>query len=210
MRCKNYLECGNRTSSPRSYECWRTAQLCGECYYKGNQHRHASLQQRIIKLQNTVNNHISRKASLGVDVKIWHGTYIGDDTKIGARTTIGSLTHIDYGVTIGRDCKIEGQAYLPPGTIVGNHVFIGPAAVITNDRRPDMTKDNYTLEGVIIDDYAVICARAVIRAGVRIGKGAMVGMGAVVLDDVHPNTTVVGIPAKPIITSKERKILYGH
>ena len=135
--------------------------------------------------------------------------YVGENTKIGAYTTIGSLAHIDYNVVIGRRCKIEGQAYLPPGTKVGNNVFIGPAAVLTNDRRPDLTKPDYTMEPVTVEDGAVICARAVIRAGVTIGKNALVAMGAVVLEDVPKNMTVAGIPAKPILTSKEKQILYG-
>jgi serine acetyltransferase len=33
---------------------------------------------------------------------------------------------------------------------------------------------------------------------VRIGRGSIVGAGAVVLDDVAPGSTVVGVPARPI------------
>ena len=34
---------------------------------------------------------------IGKDVKIWHFTYIGDNTEIGEGTKIGSLVHVDYG-----------------------------------------------------------------------------------------------------------------
>ena len=49
----------------------------------------------------------------------------------------------------------------------------------------------------------MIGARAVIRAGVRIGKRSVVAMGAVVTKDVPPNTVVVGVPARYIMTRKE-------
>jgi serine O-acetyltransferase len=44
----------------------------------------------------------------------------------------------------------------------------------------------------------MIGAGANIRNGVSIGSGSVVGMGSVVLKDVLPSTTVVGVPAKVI------------
>ena len=54
-----------------------------------------------------------------------------------------------------------------------------------------------------IEDHVFIGAGAVIRQGVPgnpvvIGRNACIGMGAVVLSDVAPNSTVVGVPAKPL------------
>ena len=56
---------------------------------------------------------------------------------------------------------------------------------------------------VHIGDHAYIGTGAVIRQGragapLRIGEGAVVGMGAVVIDDVAPGMTVVGVPARPL------------
>ena len=83
--------------------------------------------------------------------------------------------------------------------MIGMDVFIGPSATLTNDPYPPSKK----LTGVRVDDHAVIGARAVIRAGVRIGKRSVVAMGAVVTKDVPPNTVVVGVPARYIMTRKE-------
>jgi acetyltransferase EpsM len=51
---------------------------------------------------------------------------------------------------------------------------------------------------VVVEDYASVGVGSSIKPGVNIGKGAIVGVGAVVIKDVEPGTTVVGVPAKPI------------
>ena len=49
-----------------------------------------------------------------------------------------------------------------------------------------------------IGDRAFIGAGARILGGIKIGHDAKVGSNAVVLSDVAPRTTVVGIPARPV------------
>jgi acetyltransferase-like isoleucine patch superfamily enzyme len=112
---------------------------------------------------------------------------------------IGSLAHVDYDVQIGSGTKIEGLVYIPPLSRIGRDVFIGPAAVLTNDPYPPSTK----MVGVRIEDGAVIGARAVIRAGVRVGRRAVVAMGAVVTKDVPDETVVMGVPARVAYTRAE-------
>ena len=148
---------------------------------------------------NKVPNLISPKAKLGTNVRVWNYAYVGGDTTIGDNTKIGSLAHVDYNVVIGSDCKIEGLAYIAPLSRIGNNVFIGPAAVLTNDPYPLSDK----MIGVTVEDGALICARAVIKAGVRVGRNSVVGMGAVVTKDVPPNVVVVGVPAKTVYSRDE-------
>jgi len=138
-----------------------------------------------------VTNFISEKAKIGENVKIWHFSYVGDNTEIGDNVSIGSLAHIDYDVKIGENTRIEGQAYIPPLSRIGKNVFIGPAAVLTNDPYPMCNK----MIGVTIEDNAIIGARAVIKAGVTIGKNSVVAMGAIVTKNVPENTVVIGSPA---------------
>jgi len=57
--------------------------------------------------------------------------------------------------------------------------------------------------GVIIEDGAIIGARAVIKAGVTVGKNSVVAMGAVVTKDVPPDSVVIGVPAKVKYTREE-------
>jgi acetyltransferase-like isoleucine patch superfamily enzyme len=146
-----------------------------------------------------VTNFISEKAKIGNNVKIWHFSYIGDNVEIGNNVKIGSLVHIDYNVKIGENTKIEGNAYIPPLSRIGKNVFIGPAAVLTNDPYPMCDK----MIGVTIEDNVVIGARAVIKAGVTIGKNSVVAMGAVVTRNVPEDSVVIGVPATIRYTRKE-------
>jgi len=138
-----------------------------------------------------VTNFISEKAKIGENVKIWHFSYVGDNAEIGNNVSIGSLAHIDYDVKIGENTRIEGQAYIPPLSRIGKNVFIGPAAVLTNDPYPMCNK----MIGITIEDNVIIGARAVIKAGVTIGKNSVVAMGAIVTKNVPENTVVIGSPA---------------
>jgi len=143
-------------------------------------------------------NFVSPNAKLGKNVKIWNYAYVGDKTIIGDNVKIGSLAHIDYDVRIGSGTKIEGLAYIPPMARIGKNVFIGPAAVLTNDPYPPSKR----MIGVTIEDNAVIGARAVIKAGVTVGKGSVVAMGAVVTRDVPPGKVVMGVPARVAFSRK--------
>lgn len=146
-----------------------------------------------------VTNSVSEKAKIGKNVKIWNFAYIGDDVEIGDNVKIGSLAHIDYDVKIGENSLIEGMVYIPPLSRIGKNVFIGPAAVLTNDPYPRSDK----MIGVTIEDGAIIGARAVIKAGVNVGKNSVVAMGSVVIKNVPENVVVAGNPAKEKFSRKE-------
>jgi acetyltransferase-like isoleucine patch superfamily enzyme len=135
--------------------------------------------------------HIGKNVKLGKNVRLWHFTYVGDNTEIGDETKVGSLAHIDYNVKIGKRCKIEGMVYIPPLTVIGDDVFVGPGVILTNDPFPMSTK----MVGVKVEDGAIICAGAMLKAGVTVGRKAVVGFGSVVTRDVPPETVVYGNPA---------------
>ncbi|MBS7620411.1 N-acetyltransferase, partial [Candidatus Bathyarchaeota archaeon] len=49
--------------------------------------------------------------------------------------------------------------------------------------------------GVHVESGAIVCAGAVLKAGIRIGARSVIGMGAVVTKDVQQETVVFGNPA---------------
>ncbi|HYB06604.1 MAG TPA: acyltransferase [Nitrososphaerales archaeon] len=142
---------------------------------------------------------IDKTARIGKNVSIWNLTYVGARTIVGDNVKIGSLAHVDYNVRIGSGTMIEGCVYIPPLSRIGKNVFIGPAAVLTNDPYPPSKR----MIGVIVEDNAVIGARAVIKAGVKVGRGAVVAMGAVVTKDVPPGKVVMGVPARVAYSRRE-------
>ena len=54
-----------------------------------------------------------------------------------------------------------------------------------------------------IKSGVLVAAGAKVLGNITVGEGAKVGAGSVVLKDVAPHTTVVGVPAKPVGTAGE-------
>ncbi|PAC34377.1 acyltransferase [Caldifermentibacillus hisashii] len=99
---------------------------------------------------------------------------------------------------INNDVVLDGRGHL----IIGNNVNISPYVKIFTAEH-DVNDENfkYTVEKVIIQDYAWISTSAIILPGIVIGKGAVVTAGSVVTKNIPDFTIVGGVPAKVI---KER------
>lgn len=150
--------------------------------------------------------HVSPNAQLGADVTIWAFTQVREDAVIGDRTSVGSHTCIDPAVTIGADCKIQSGVLLFEGTQLADGVFVGPGAIVTNDRIPravnpdgsrkqeadwDVTRTN-------VGRGASLGAGSILVAGVSVGDWALIAAGAVVTRDVPAHALVAGVPARQI------------
>jgi acetyltransferase-like isoleucine patch superfamily enzyme len=116
------------------------------------------------------------------------GVVIGPRTTIGANTTIcrGSLSD----TIIGADCHIDDHVHIAHGVVLGNHVIVVANAMIAGS--------------VVVEDDVWIGPSASIMQGVRIGEGATIGMGAVVLRDVLPGETIVGVHR--VIPTKDKQV----
>ena len=149
---------------------------------------------------------VDPSASIGDGSSIWHLVQIRDNVKIGKNCVVGRGAYIGSGVVTGDNCKIQNYALLYEPAKLGNGVFIGPAAVLTNDEFPRAVNPDGTLKngsdwdavGVEIGDGASIGARAVCIAPVKIGAWSLVAAGAVVTKDVPDFALVAGVPAKRI------------
>ena len=116
------------------------------------------------------------------------------DSEIGEGTKIASFVEIG-GAKIGRFCKIEAYAFIAPGTVIGDYVFIGPHASIQNDKYPRLlNKKEWTPSPVTVKRGASIGGAAVVLAGVTVGEEALIGAGAVVTKDVPPKAQIIGNP----------------
>jgi len=149
---------------------------------------------------------VAQTARVGPGTRVWADATIGAGAELGAECTVGERAFIDAGVRVGRRCKIQNSALLYTPAVLEDGVFIGPAAILTNDRypraiRPDderVEAGGWTRRGVVVRHGASIGAAAVVVAGVEIGPWALVGAGALVDRPVAAYALVVGVPARRI------------
>ena len=117
---------------------------------------------------------------------------IGHNCFVGARAKLGNGVKLESNVDVWDLVTLE------------DYVFVGPAAVFTNDMNPraKYPKKKYPHYGkwipTVVKQGASIAANATIVCGVTIGKNAFVGAGTVVNKDVPDYAIVVGVPGKII------------
>ena len=122
---------------------------------------------------------------------------------MGSNCTIGRGAYVGPGVVVGPNCKLQNYALVYEPARLADGVFVGPAAVLTNDLHPRAVTPDGTLKGsedwdavgVTVGTGASIGARAVCVAPVSVGAWATVAAGAVVTRDVPDYAVVVGVPA---------------
>ncbi|MCG7848932.1 MAG: acetyltransferase [ANME-2 cluster archaeon] len=131
---------------------------------------------------------------IGDNFQTGHNVLIRENTTIGNNVLVGTNVVIDGNTKIGNNVSIQSNVYIPTNTIIEDNVFIGPCAVLTNDKYPIRKK--YDLKGPIIRNGASIGANTTILPGIELGEGAMVAAGAIVTKDVPPWKLALGVPAK--------------
>ncbi|WP_018924693.1 serine O-acetyltransferase [Salsuginibacillus kocurii] len=96
---------------------------------------------------------------------------------------IGQRLFIDHGmgVVIGETCEIGDNVTIYQG------VTLGGTGKEKGKRHPT------------IEDNVLIASGAKVLGSMRIGEYANIGAGSVVLKEVPPNSTVVGIPGKVVV-----------
>lgn len=147
---------------------------------------------------------ISEDATIGDGSSIWHLAQVCEGVRMGRDCVVGRGAYIGSGVQMGNGCKIQNYALVYEPAKLADGVFVGPAAVFTNDHfpravNPDLTPksaSDWEPVGVTCEEGASIGARAVCVAPVTIGAWAMVAAGATVVKDVPPYALVAGVPAK--------------
>lgn len=107
--------------------------------------------------------------------------FTGIEIHPGAK--IGRRFFIDHGmgVVIGETCEIGDNVTVYQG------VTLGGTGKEKGKRHPT------------IKDNALIASGAKVLGSITIGANAKIGAGSVVLKDVPPNSTVVGIPGRVVV-----------
>jgi UDP-2-acetamido-3-amino-2,3-dideoxy-glucuronate N-acetyltransferase len=143
---------------------------------------------------------------VGARSGIWHRAQIRRGARIGADCVIGRDAFIDEGVTLGDRVKVQNLALLYHGVTVEDAVFIGPNAILTNDRYPRAVNasgglaraEDWVVSEIRLRHGCSIGAGAVVVAGSDVGRFATVGAGSVVTRSVPDHALVAGSPARRI------------
>ncbi|WP_026924282.1 acyltransferase [Glycomyces arizonensis] len=154
------------------------------------------------RVQETAQVHES--AEIGEGTSVWELAQIREQARLGADCVIGRGAYVGTGVWIGDNVKLQNYALVYEPARLADGVFVGPAAVLTNDRNPRAVTpdgglkraDDWEAVGVDVAEGASIGARAVCVAPIRVGRWAMVAAGAVVTGDVPDHALVMGVPAR--------------
>ena len=138
---------------------------------------------------------LRRYAGYSKRIHIWHHANIEHDVSIGKDTVVGSNVFIGRGTRIGNEVRIQHGAFICRGATLDNGVFVGPGAILIEDKHPRAGLATLNPQPPILQANCSIGAGAIIMPGVIVGINAVVGAGAVVTRNVPAYTTVSGIPA---------------
>jgi acetyltransferase-like isoleucine patch superfamily enzyme len=147
---------------------------------------------------------VSPQAKVGAGSRIWHHAQVREGASLGINCILGKGAYVDAAVRIGNNVKVQNNACLYHGVEVEDGVFVGPGAIVTNDRLPRAINPDGTLKSgadwdvtpTLIKRGASIGAGAIVLAGVTVGAFALVGAGSIVTHDVPDHGLVFGNPAR--------------
>lgn len=149
---------------------------------------------------------VDESAELGEGTTIWDLAQIREGARLGSGCNVGRGAYVGPGVRIGANVKLQNYALVYEPAELADGVFVGPAAVLTNDYFPRSvdpdgrrkTGADWEAVAVRVGEGASLGARSVCVAPVRVGRWALVAAGAVVTRDVPDFALVVGVPARRI------------
>lgn len=114
---------------------------------------------------------------------------VGRGAQVGAGTVVMAHVVVNPDATVGEGCILNSACVIEHNCVVGAFAHVSPNAALGG--------------AVRIGARVHVGLGAAVLPGVYIGEGARVGAGAVVVRDVAPGVTVVGVPARPVARREE-------
>jgi acetyltransferase-like isoleucine patch superfamily enzyme/CheY-like chemotaxis protein len=139
---------------------------------------------------------IDEGVSIGRGTRLWAFAHAVKGAVLGEDCNICDHTFIEGGVRIGNRVTVKCGVFLWDGLTIEDDVFIGPAAIFTNDTRPRSKQHLKIYLPTVLKQGCSLGAGSITLPGITIGRWAMVGAGSIVTQDVPDYALVVGSPAK--------------
>jgi sugar O-acyltransferase (sialic acid O-acetyltransferase NeuD family) len=117
------------------------------------------------------------RAWIGQGIELGPGCVVCADVLVTTDVRVGRHVILNLVCTVGHDATLADYVTVAPGVNISGSVSVGEGC--------DLGTGSSVIQGV------------------RIGHWCVIGAGAVLLHDVAPNVTVVGVPARPIKTRPE-------
>lgn len=117
---------------------------------------------------------VHSSATMGFDVRLSPGTILCAGVRVTTNVSMGRHVHLNLNTTVGHDSMISDYVTINPGASISGNVEIGEASQIGS--------------------------KAFIIQKITVGANSTVGAGSAVVRAVPADTTVVGVPARPIGT----------
>ena len=117
------------------------------------------------------------------------------------------LTGIEIhpGAQLGRRVVIDHGM----GVVIGETAIVGDDVYLYHQVTLGGTSSARVKRHPTFGDNVILGAGAQVLGDILVGAGARVGANAVVVQDVQPGVTVVGIPARPVERDRTRKASAG-
>jgi len=129
----------------------------------------------------------------------------------GFKTFARFLSHISRfltGIEIHPGAKIGRRFFIDhgAGVVIGETSEIGHDVLIYQGVVLGGTSQEKTKRHPTIGNRVVIGAGAILLGPIKVGDGAKIGAGSVVIKDVPPNSTVVGVPGRVVVSKEPKKV----
>lgn len=118
-------------------------------------------------------------------VEVGQGVVIFAGSTLTVNIRLGNHVHINQGCSVSHDCVLEEYATLAPGVRLAGAVQLG--------KRVNVGTGAAFINGTL-------------SAPLTVGDDAVIGAGACVIRPVAPGSTVVGVPAKPLVSGTRQAV----
>ncbi|MDE6200742.1 MAG: serine O-acetyltransferase [Clostridiales bacterium] len=119
---------------------------------------------------------------------------------------LSALTRLLTGIEIHPGAVIGSGVFIDHGTgvVIGETAVVGDNVVIYQGVTLGGTGKDKGKRHPTVQDDVMISSGAKVLGPFTVGRGAKIGAGAVVLREVPPNATVVGVPARIVKVDGKR------